>query len=99
MSAALAIAPCAFCITRFDLESVSRLSLLMLLFPAILSVVLGQPIARMRLRPAIVFAASVTVLTIPAWTNQGAWLPNWVLSWPAWYLVGTAKRGGEYAGE
>jgi hypothetical protein len=99
MSAALAFAPCAFCITRFDLESTSRLSLLLLLFPAILSVVRGQPIARMALRPAIVFAAGITVLTIPTWTNQGLWVPNWVLSWPAWYLVGTAQRGGQYASE
>lgn len=99
MSAALAFAPCAFCITRFDMESMSRVSLLLLLFPAILSVVRGQPIARMALRPAIAFAAGVTVLTIPTWTNQGLWFPNWALCWPAWYLVGMAQRGGKYASQ
>jgi hypothetical protein len=99
LSAALAFAPCAFCITRFDLEATSRLSLLLLLLPAILSAVRGQPLARMGLRPAIAFAAGVTVLTIPAWTNHGLWFPNWALSWPAWYLVGTAQRGSKYASE
>jgi hypothetical protein len=99
MSAALAFVPCAFCITRFDLEATSRLSLLLLLLPAILSAVRGQPLARMGLRPAIAFAAGVTVLTIPAWANHGVWFPNWALSWPAWYLVGTARRGGKYASQ
>ena len=59
----------------------------------------GRLYDQMALRPAIVFAAGVTVLTIPTWTNQGLWVPNWVLSWPAWYLVGTAQRGRLYASE
>ncbi|MBI1355141.1 MAG: hypothetical protein GC160_12405 [Acidobacteria bacterium] len=99
MSAALAFAPCAFCIARFDLPSASRLSLLLFIPPALLSIARGRPLAPVALRPAIVFAAVVTALTIPAWSSHGSWLPNWALSWPAWYLVATARRGSEYASE
>jgi hypothetical protein len=31
-------------------------------------------------------------LTIPTWSSGGAWIPNWALSWPAWFLVATARR-------
>jgi hypothetical protein len=37
-------------------------------------------------------AAGLTVLTIPTWNTKGLWIPNWALSWPAWYLVATAER-------
>ena len=31
-------------------------------------------------------------LTIPTWSSKGSWIPNWALSWPAWYLVAMAWR-------
>ncbi|MCB1019821.1 MAG: hypothetical protein H6509_10515 [Bryobacterales bacterium] len=99
MSAALAFAPCVFCITRFDLPSTSRLSLLLLIPPALLSVARGRPLEPLALRPAIAFAAVVTALTVPSWSRHGSWLPNWALSWPAWYLVITAQRRSNYARE
>jgi len=39
-----------------------------------------------------VLAVALTALTIPTWSSKGAWIPNWALSWPAWYLVATAQR-------
>jgi hypothetical protein len=92
VSAALSFAPCLFCLVRFRVESLSRFCLLLFLLPAIWGVLRGLRIARIKLSSAIVLAAAVTVLTIPAWSSKGPWIPNWALSWPAWYLVATARR-------
>jgi hypothetical protein len=96
MSAALSFWPCVFCFARFRVESLSRFCLFLFLLPAIWGVHRGLRITRIRLRSAIVLAVAVTVLTIPTWSSKGSWIPNWALSWPAWYLVATASRhGGE----
>lgn len=92
VSAALSFAPCLFCFTRFRMESLSRFCLLLFLLPAIWGVHRGLRIAQIRLSAAIALALAVTVLTIPAWSSKGPWIPNWALSWPAWYLVATARR-------
>ena len=93
ISVALSFVPCAFCLARFRIESLSRLCLLLFMIPAAWGLTHGLRFAHIRLRSAIFLAAIITVLTIPAWTSKGAWLPNWALSWPAWYLVATAARG------
>ena len=54
--------------------------------------VAGLQIARIKLSSAIVLAVALTLLTIPTWSSKGAWIPNWALSWPAWYLVATARK-------
>lgn len=92
VSAALSFAPCLFCLERFRIESLSRLCLLLFLPPALWGVRRGLQIARMKLSSAVLLAVVVTALTIPSWNSAGAWLPNWALSWPAWYLVATAAR-------
>jgi hypothetical protein len=92
VSAALAFLPCLFCLARFRVESLSRFCLLLFLPPAIWGVRRGLQIARIKLGAAIVLAVAVTALTIPAWSSPGPWIPNWALSWPAWYLVATAQR-------
>jgi hypothetical protein len=93
ISIALSFLPCAFCLSRWRIESLSRLCLLLFILPAAWGLAHGLRFAHIRLRSAIFLAAIITVLTIPAWTSRGAWLPNWALSWPAWYLVATAVRG------
>jgi hypothetical protein len=93
ISVALSFVPCAFCLARFRIESLSRLCLLLFTIPAAWGLAHGLRFAHIRLRSAIFLATIITVLTIPAWTSQGAWIPNWALSWPAWYLVATAARG------
>jgi hypothetical protein len=93
VSAVFAFVPCVFCLERFRVESLSRFCLLLFLLPAVWGVHRGLQIARIKLRSAIVLAALVTILTIPTWSSSGSWLPNWALSWPAWYLVATAWRG------
>jgi hypothetical protein len=92
VSAALCFAPCVFCLERFRVESLSRFCLLLFLVPAIWGVRQGLRIARIKLSSAIVLALAVTALTIPTWGSKGPWIPNWALSWPAWYLVATACR-------
>lgn len=92
VSATLSFAPCVFCLERFRIASLSRLCLLLFLPPAIWGVRRGLRIARIKLSSAIVLASSVTALTIPMWSSRGAWIPNWALSWPAWYLVATAQK-------
>jgi hypothetical protein len=92
VSAALSSLPCLFCLERFRVEFLSRLCLLLFLPPAIWGVRQGLRIAQIKLSSAIVLALAITVLTIPTWSGSGPWIPNWALSWPAWYLVATARR-------
>jgi hypothetical protein len=93
VSAVLSFVPCVFCLARFRVESLSRFCLLLFLLPAVWGVYRGLQIAQIRLRPALILAASITLLTLPTWMSKGSWIPNWALSWPAWYLVAMAWRG------
>jgi hypothetical protein len=92
VSAALSFAPCLFCLERFRVEGLSRLCLLLFLPAAVWGARRGLQIVRIRPGAAVALAISVTALTVPMWSNSGAWIPNWALSWPAWYLVATARR-------
>ncbi len=92
-SAVLSFLPCLFCLERFRVESISRLCLLIFLPPAIWGVRRGLQLAQIKLRSALLLAVGITAMTIPTWDNRGSWIPNWALSWPAWYLVATAARG------
>jgi hypothetical protein len=92
VSAALSFVPCMFCLERFRVESLSRLCLLLFLPVALWGAHKGLQIARIKRRSAIALAIAVTALTIPTWSSGGAWIPNWALSWPAWFLVATARR-------
>jgi hypothetical protein len=92
VSAALSCLPCLFCLARFRIHCLSRLCLLLFLLPAIWGVCRGVRITRIKLSSAIVLAVAVTALTIPTWSSKGPWIPNWVLSWPAWYLVAIARK-------
>jgi hypothetical protein len=92
VSAALSFLPCLFCLGRFRIDSLSRFCLLLFLPLAIWGVRRGLQIAQIKLSSAIVLALAITALTIPTWNSTGPWIPNWALSWPAWYLVATAQK-------
>jgi hypothetical protein len=92
VSAALSFAPCVFCLERFRVERLSRLCLLLFLPVALWGVHRGLQLARIKRSSAIALAVGVTALTIPLWSSSGPSIPNWALSWPAWYLVATARR-------
>jgi len=98
-STLLCSSPCLFCLSRFRVESLSRFCLLLFLLPAIWGVHHGLRISRMKLRWAIALAITVTALMLPGWSSgaQHWWAPpqwtlNWILIWPAWYLVVTSWR-------
>jgi hypothetical protein len=92
VSAALSFIPCLFCLERFRIECLSRLCLLLFLPVALWGAHRGLQMARIKRSSAVALAIAVTALTIPTWTSSGAWIPNWALSWPAWFLVATARR-------
>jgi len=92
VSAALSCLPSLFCLARFRVESLSRFCLLLFLVPAIWGLWRGLRITRIKLSSALFLAVAVTALTVPTWSGKGPWIPNWALSWPAWYLVATAGR-------
>ena len=89
-SAAFSLLACGFCLARFRIDSLSRLSLLIFLPPAIAGLCFGLRNSRIRFGALLAAAMVTTALTLPHWNKPGAWLPNCILSWPAWYLVATA---------
>lgn len=94
VSLAASCAPCLFCLARFRVESLSRFCLLIFLIPAVWGVC--KSLGRLRPKPglAMAIAVVVTLLMIPAWSGMGQrwwslrpWVLNWILTWPAWYVV------------
>ncbi len=104
-STLLCYSPCLFCLSRFRVESLSRFCLLLFLVPAICGVYQGLRISRMKPSWAIALAITITVLMLPGrssvddhWWAPPRWTLDWVLCWPAWYLVATARRANSKAG-
>jgi hypothetical protein len=77
---------------HFGSESLTNLSPFLFLVPAIWGVRQGVCTVRLRRIPALLLAATITVLMIAAWTNSALWILNWLLLCPAWFLVVTARR-------
>lgn len=92
VSAISAFIPCLFCMSRFHVAFLSRFSLVLFLFPAICGVSHGLRFAQIKFKPALAMAIGITLLSIHTWSSSGFWFPNWVLSWPVWFLVMTAWR-------
>ncbi|HYZ83122.1 MAG TPA: hypothetical protein VE621_01895 [Bryobacteraceae bacterium] len=92
VSATVSLLACSFCLARFNVECLSRLCLLLFLPPAVAGLYFGLRTTRIRFGAALTVAVIITALTFPQWSRPGAWLPNWALSWPAWYLVAIASR-------
>jgi putative effector of murein hydrolase LrgA (UPF0299 family) len=94
VSASLCALPCLFCLARFRIESLSRVSLLLFLLPAILGVRRSFGIGRNKLSFAIVLALAITILMAPMLSGGGSGVLSWALLWPAWYLVAVARESG-----
>ena len=101
-SALLCYSPCLFCLSRFRLQSLSPVCLFLFLVPAIWGVYHGRRISSIKFSTAIALAIGVTLLMLPQWSTAGQhwWTPprwslNWLLLWPAWYLVATSWRFGK----
>jgi hypothetical protein len=98
-SSLLYYSPCLFCLSRFRVASLSPLCLLLFLGPAIWGIRQGLRISSLKFGTAIIVAIAVTLLMLPPWNTAGQhwWTPprwglNWLLLWPAWYLVATAWK-------
>jgi hypothetical protein len=101
VSMLLSVLPCCFCLARFRIEDLPRFCLLLFLLPAIPGVHRGLRMTRLTLRSAMLLASATTLLTVLVWIGTGPSLLNLALSWPAWYLVATARtkrRTGEQHG-
>jgi hypothetical protein len=92
VSAILSSLPFLFCLSRFNVESLPRFCLLLFLAPAVWGVRRGLRLSKFNFEKALALAIALTLLTIPTWGHSGAWIPHWALSWPAWFLVATARR-------
>jgi hypothetical protein len=99
VSTVCCLLPCAVCLTRFEVESLSAFCLLLFLPPALWGAVEGLRIGRIRRSRAILLAVAVAMLTIPTlrahgepWWNPPRWLIDLTLTWPTWYLVAISTR-------
>jgi hypothetical protein len=91
VSGALSLVVAGDCLESFHETSVSRLCLLLFLPPALLGVQRGLRIIRISRGLTIALATLVTALMVCAWTNQGLWILNWALVFPAWYMALSAR--------
>jgi hypothetical protein len=86
------LAPCAFCLTRFHYVELSRFCLLLFVLPALLGLLQGLRLVRVKPGAAAALAMVATALMIWAWTGGALWVFNWALILPAWYIVLLARR-------
>lgn len=91
-SVLIGLCPCAYCLTRFHEVSIWSLSLFLFVPPAIVGGHHGLRFLRIRSHWAIAVAGLVTLLMISDGLNSVLSPLNWVLLWPAWYMVLTASR-------
>ena len=92
-------APCLFCLSRFHAQTLSKYCLLLFVLPAAAGILQGLRHPRLRLNTALAVALLLTALSLPArresgehWWSPHAWVLNATLTWPAWFLVATARR-------
>lgn len=95
VSTAVSMLPPAMFLERcFFLDLPSGWMFLFVL-PAIWGVHHGLRKARIPFRTACMAASTITALMFLAWENKALWIYNWVLVWPAWYLVVKARKCGQ----
>jgi hypothetical protein len=87
-------APCLFCLSRFRVESLSRLSLLLFVLPLAVGLWQGMKGQRVGPRLAVPASAIITALAIimqvgatGGFGNASTWVCSLVQTWPAWCLA------------
>jgi hypothetical protein len=87
-------APCLFCLSRFHIESLSRLSLLLFVLPLAMGLRQGLRGQRVGRRFGVAVAAIVTALAIITQVgatggvgNASRWFCSLVQTWPSWCLA------------
>jgi hypothetical protein len=91
-SAALCLSPGLYCLSKFHSQSLPAFTLFLFLVPAIFGVRQGLSGFNLKRYSALGLAALATVSMLYLWSCGRFWILNWVLLWPAWYLVATARR-------
>jgi len=101
-SIAMCCWPCFVCVSKFHLEWLSPVCLLWFLIPAGLGVRQGLSGKRMRLSVALTITAVLMLAMLLQWQGgaQRWWSPPWwlmdfVMSWPALFLVARASSRAE----
>jgi len=84
--------PCLLCLGEFREPSLSRLCLFLFLLPAVAGVRQALRGTRVGRAAAFLLATAVTALAILLANGKGFWTINWVLIWPAWYVVAASQR-------
>ncbi len=86
--------PCLFCLSRFRIESLSRLSLLLFVLPAAVGLWHGLRAREVGPRFAVATTAIITALAIitrvgsPGGAGDAlGWIGNLILTWPSWFLA------------
>lgn len=90
--------PCLFCLLRFREPSLSPLCLFLFLLPAIWGVRQALRSVRINFALAVFLAIAITASTILSSGSRGVWTLNWLLVWPAWYIVATTQGAAGKAG-
>jgi hypothetical protein len=98
VSIASSCVACLFCLVRFREPSLSRLCLFLFLLPAMWGVRQALRLIRINLALAIFLASAITTLMILPSHSRGLWTLNWLIIWPAWYIVASARGDGRKVG-
>jgi hypothetical protein len=93
-SAVCCFLPCLFCLMRFHHESLSRLCLLLFLFPGIAGVGFSRCGGAISRHWAIALALGATISIAVLAARGNFWALNWELIVPAWYLAVRSLRSG-----
>jgi hypothetical protein len=87
-------APCLFCLSRFRIESLSRLSLLLFVLPAAAGLWRGLRGRKAGPRLAVAAAAVITALAVltrldaaGGGVGGSGWIGGLILTWPSWFLA------------
>jgi hypothetical protein len=92
LSALVCASPCAMCLAMFRSQSLSRPCLLAFLVPAIVGVVMGLRMTRVRFGIAVALAVVVTSFMVPTLLADRTSVLALAVTWPAWWLVWSARR-------
>lgn len=91
--------PCLFCLTRFNIEPLSKFCLLLFLPPIVFGIIQGFRGVRVRFNFAVTFTTVIGILVVltrlgldPSNWHLKTWIFNVILSWPLGYLVASAEK-------
>lgn len=88
---ALCALPCLFCLSRFRIESLPRLCLLLYLPTAAFGVFVGLRKPRIGRRLSIAVLCGTAALMLVMSSATGMWVANWIFIGPPIYLVATSQ--------